>query len=405
MIHRSKTNYRFGIDIYGSNANHEESIPIGKLSTNKKADSIGLLTRHLPFKAHLLNIRKIRITIICQTEKLLAMWNARTACTICVPALCLSARDVDPGDHMFLTSEDLDGAKIGDLISLVHAKQTEDIYNLLYFCLQISNMRDPPYQVKININANGTMNSAECTCKAGLNVKCKHIVPMLLFCNRRDIEKLDKISCTDKKCVWNFAHTAALDTYKAAPLAEHKCFNIEKSKARKAHLLNRNYPSFHRHMYGRHNSKGKILMQTNISLPDILSEINAIVGNLSSAQMLELSNMSLDIPPKECIEWIRIFEGYSKSNEHLTFTMSDNEIEKENIYRERKNVKIGEKRKEDIKREKESNLEESFPQTVQPKYWLKKTTIELKLVPPNFRFLLAALSPTSATLKQCNVFP
>ncbi|XP_011050443.1 PREDICTED: uncharacterized protein LOC105143684 [Acromyrmex echinatior] len=109
-------------------------------------------------------------------------------------------------------------------------------------------MRDPPYQVKININANGTMNSAECTCKAGLNVKCKHIVPMLLFCNRRDIEKLDKISCTDKKCVWNFAHTAALDTYKAAPLAEHKCFNIEKSKARKAHLLNRNYPSFHRHM-------------------------------------------------------------------------------------------------------------------------------------------------------------
>ena len=40
--------------------------------------------------------------------------------------------------------------------------------------------------------------------------------------------------------------------------------------------------------------KEKILMQTNISLPDILPEINAIVNNLLLAQILELSNMFLD---------------------------------------------------------------------------------------------------------------
>ncbi|XP_011648114.1 uncharacterized protein LOC105434181 [Pogonomyrmex barbatus] len=69
------------------------------------------------------------------------------------------------------------------------------------FYLQISNMRDPPHQIKIILSMNGQINLAECTCKTGLSAKCKHIIAVLLFCNRKDIEELDQISCTDMKCV------------------------------------------------------------------------------------------------------------------------------------------------------------------------------------------------------------
>lgn len=47
--------------------------------------------------------------------------------------------------------------------------------------------------------------------------------------------------------------------------------------------------------------KGKTLTQANLSPSDrSFPEIEAIVDNLPSAQMLELSNISLDIPLKEC---------------------------------------------------------------------------------------------------------
>jgi len=42
------------------------------------------------------------------------------------------------------------------------------------------------------------------------------------------------------------------------------------------------------------------LIQANLSLPNVFPEIDAIVDNLPSAQMLKLSNMSLDIPLKKC---------------------------------------------------------------------------------------------------------
>lgn len=42
------------------------------------------------------------------------------------------------------------------------------------------------------------------------------------------------------------------------------------------------------------------MTQANLSPSDVFPEIEAIVDNLPSAQMLELSNMSLDIPLKEC---------------------------------------------------------------------------------------------------------
>lgn len=94
---------------------------------------------------------------------------------ICAFAEC------SPSTRNFIEGENL--LNCDHLLACSIAEQTEDFFYLLGFCLQISNMRESPHQIKINVSVNGKINVAECTCKAGLSAKCKHIVAVLLFCN------------------------------------------------------------------------------------------------------------------------------------------------------------------------------------------------------------------------------
>lgn len=45
----------------------------------------------------------------------------------------------------------------------------------------------------------------------------------------KDTEELDFVSCTDKKCLWDYPQKLCLQQYEAVPLEDHEC-NIEKFK-------------------------------------------------------------------------------------------------------------------------------------------------------------------------------
>lgn len=51
-------------------------------------------------------------------------------------------------------------------------------------CLQTSNLGERPHEIEAIINADGSVRSARCSCKAGLSGRCKHTVGVLLYANR-----------------------------------------------------------------------------------------------------------------------------------------------------------------------------------------------------------------------------
>lgn len=55
---------------------------------------------------------------------------------------------------------------------------------------------------------------------------------LILYFNifRNSVEKLQLITCTDKKCVWSAPHKAALEKYDPKPLREHDCFELKRQK-------------------------------------------------------------------------------------------------------------------------------------------------------------------------------
>ncbi|XP_015185839.1 PREDICTED: uncharacterized protein LOC107071386 isoform X2 [Polistes dominula] len=75
-----------------------------------------------------------------------------------------------------------------------------------------------------------------CSCKGDLSGTCKHIIAVLLYCNRNDLESLQMITYTDKKCVGNQPHKSSLEKYEAKPLDEHECFSMSRKK-----ILNTKY--------------------------------------------------------------------------------------------------------------------------------------------------------------------
>ncbi|XP_011706197.1 PREDICTED: uncharacterized protein LOC105461400, partial [Wasmannia auropunctata] len=68
------------------------------------------------------------------------------------------------------------------------------------------------------------------SCKAGLGSACKHILAILFYCSRYDLEDLNIVSCTDKKCMWNKPQKSSLEKYKPQPLQEHDCVLIKRMK-------------------------------------------------------------------------------------------------------------------------------------------------------------------------------
>lgn len=59
-----------------------------------------------------------------------------------------------------------------------------DVNTIMAYCRQYSAVNGKPHEIKGSINISGTISSFTCTCKAGLSEKCKHILALLLFCNR-----------------------------------------------------------------------------------------------------------------------------------------------------------------------------------------------------------------------------
>ena len=127
------------------------------------------------------------------------------------------------------------------------------VYKVIGYCLQTSSMRDNPHEINGKININGSTETMQCSCKAGLSEACKHIVGVLLYlsrleifviryfkqkigkckllpdfkCNillyRNDLSTLEIVSCTDRKCLWQIRHKTALEVYNPVTLKDHAC--------------------------------------------------------------------------------------------------------------------------------------------------------------------------------------
>lgn len=59
-----------------------------------------------------------------------------------------------------------------------------NIISILAFCLQTSHMKDNPHEITGQIINDGRIIGMSCSCKAGLSGICKHVVAVLLHCNR-----------------------------------------------------------------------------------------------------------------------------------------------------------------------------------------------------------------------------
>ena len=62
--------------------------------------------------------------------------------------------------------------------------ESGDNLNIKAYCLQTSNLKGQPHEINGVIGRNGSIISFKCSCKAGLSEKCKHILAVLLYCNR-----------------------------------------------------------------------------------------------------------------------------------------------------------------------------------------------------------------------------
>lgn len=68
--------------------------------------------------------------------------------------------------------------------TLLNSQNTGDSYKILAFCLQTSHLNDASHEIMREISNKGEVREIKCTCKAGLSVACKHVVAVLLYCNR-----------------------------------------------------------------------------------------------------------------------------------------------------------------------------------------------------------------------------
>ncbi|KAM7302213.1 uncharacterized protein ISCGN_017730 [Ixodes scapularis] len=92
---------------------------------------------------------------------------------------------------------------------------TEDSADILALCLATSSVRGDPHEIHVKLVAGDDafkfrVGSASCSCVAGPSECCKHVVAVLLHCNRTGIHALEDLSCTDKECSWRKAPGKAL---------------------------------------------------------------------------------------------------------------------------------------------------------------------------------------------------
>ncbi|XP_064472617.1 uncharacterized protein LOC135387264 [Ornithodoros turicata] len=90
-------------------------------------------------------------------------------------------------------------------------------------CLSTSALKGNPHVVSAvleNADNGFKIYQASCTCRAGNSEKCKHIMGVLLRCNRDGVLNLPALSVTDVECAWKkkpgkelYGESTPLDTY------------------------------------------------------------------------------------------------------------------------------------------------------------------------------------------------
>ena len=65
------------------------------------------------------------------------------------------------------------------------SEQQDNVCKLfIAFCMQSSNLRNHPHEIKGSISSNGKIIDVKCSCKAELSKKFKHAVVVFLFLSR-----------------------------------------------------------------------------------------------------------------------------------------------------------------------------------------------------------------------------
>lgn len=59
-----------------------------------------------------------------------------------------------------------------------------EIFEITAFCLQTTDLKSVPHEIKGKINKEGKVISMKCSCKADLGSACKHILAVLFYCSR-----------------------------------------------------------------------------------------------------------------------------------------------------------------------------------------------------------------------------
>ncbi|XP_063977573.1 uncharacterized protein LOC135162729 [Diachasmimorpha longicaudata] len=239
--------------------------------------------------------------------------------------------DTNPRAKSFRGGEDLLNADFIIQCGQVENNSSDcESYKILAFCLQTSQLKSNPHEITGEILKDGRIIGMECSCKAGLSGVCKHVVAVLLYCSRNDLESLKTITCTDKKCVWNAPHASSLAKYEPRPFNEHECMfkrrekDLQAQNRRKTRVDNepnvveggkselstsqedllrtimaRKLPksALPLHMCGRHETFEAINSNESIIDP---STIQAIFNNQQASQFLhDLKKLEID-PLREC---------------------------------------------------------------------------------------------------------
>ena len=88
-----------------------------------------------------------------------------------------------PSSRNFIEGESV--LNDGHVMFCGRLSEEQDVCKLfIAFCMQSSNLRNHPHEIKGSISSNGKIIDVKCSCKAGLSKKCKHAVVVFLFLSR-----------------------------------------------------------------------------------------------------------------------------------------------------------------------------------------------------------------------------
>ncbi|XP_051153377.1 uncharacterized protein LOC127276774 [Leptopilina boulardi] len=93
--------------------------------------------------------------------------------------------------------------KAGQVVLVGCLLKTENKIDIIGLVLQTSALTSFPHKLegilKFASNSNIEIEQMDCSCKGGQSGACKHVVAILLFLERNNMD-LENLSCTDLQC-------------------------------------------------------------------------------------------------------------------------------------------------------------------------------------------------------------